>query len=213
MFELHLTSFTNERGLNKEGNCCNGVRTSSPYGNGFVCSSSCNTFFTICLSHFQINIPDDPKCTFGFVTTDVLGGNNVTFENSDSFTNPIRFQFENVTWPGTFSLIIESWHDATLEGVRQDSPREKISRLAVQRQLQKGPEWSHYIHDDMPRTMLEYKYRVMCNPDYYGPGCSILCKPRDDHSVIICATRLARKCVWLVGRASTAIKLSVCLAV
>lgn len=61
-----------------------------------------------------------------------------------------------------------------------DSPREKISRLAVQRHLQKGLEWSSFIHET-GQTQLEYKYRVMCNPDYYGPGCSILCKPRDDH--------------------------------
>lgn len=99
VFELRLISFKNEHGLNMEGNCCNGVRTSSPYGSGIVCSSSCRTFFTVCLTHYQNVIPDDPKCTFGYVTTDVLGGNNVDFENSDSFTNPIRFQFENVTWP------------------------------------------------------------------------------------------------------------------
>ena len=60
------------------------------------------------------------------------------------------------------------------------SPREKISRMAVQRHLQKGPEWSNFIHET-DRTQLEYKYRVMCNQDYYGPGCSTLCTPRDDH--------------------------------
>ena len=63
--------------------------------------------------------------------------------------------------------------------VSSDSPRQRISRLAVQRHLQKGPEWSNYIHET-ERTQLEYKYRVMCNPEYYGPGCSVLCKPRDD---------------------------------
>ena len=63
--------------------------------------------------------------------------------------------------------------------VSLDSPRQRISRLAVQRHLQKGPEWSNYIHET-ERTQLEYKYRVMCNPEYYGPGCSVLCKPRDD---------------------------------
>lgn len=97
VFELRLSSFKNEHGLNMEGNCCNGVRTSSSTGAGFVCSSPCNTFFTICLTHYQNTIPDNPKCTFGSVTTEVLGGNNVDFENLD--TNPLKFQFENVTWP------------------------------------------------------------------------------------------------------------------
>ena len=100
VFELRLESFKNERGLNNEGNCCNGVRTTASYGSGFVCSSSCHTFFTVCLTHFQNYIPEEPrpKCTFGSYTTTVLGGNNVDFDSAN-FKNPIRFQFENVTWP------------------------------------------------------------------------------------------------------------------
>ena len=104
VFELRLESFKNEHGLNKEGNCCNGVRTAASYGSGFVCSSSCHTFFTVCLTHYQTFIPEEPKCTFGSYTSAVLGGNNVDFDSAN-FKNPIRFQFENVTWPVSNAFV------------------------------------------------------------------------------------------------------------
>ena len=71
-----------------------------------MCSSPCHTFFTVCLTHFQRVIPEEPrpKCTFGSYTTEVVGGNNVDFDSAN-FKNPIRFQFENVTWPVSNAFV------------------------------------------------------------------------------------------------------------
>lgn len=182
VFELKLSNFTNDRGLDLDGNCCNGITDISAPGSGPVCTEPCHTFFTICLTNFMINIPPDiskDKCLFGYVTTQVLGGNNIRFSMLDGFNNPVKFHF-NVSWPGTFSLIIEAWHDATLSNPVSGSPRESIARMAVQRHLDVGLEWGNFIHKS-DHTELEYKYRVTCDKDYYGPMCSVLCRPRDDH--------------------------------
>ncbi|KAL4238752.1 Delta-like protein 4 [Mactra antiquata] len=181
VFELRLKSFKNERGLDYDGNCCNGVKDSSNHTTGPVCTEPCHTFFTICLTNYMNSIPPDlskDKCLFGYVLTKVLGGNNVNFETIDGFNNMTVFHF-SMSWPGTFSIIIEAWHDVTLTDPVSGSPRERISRLAVQRSLTVGQEWKNYIHKTN-ETELEYMYRVKCDADYYDPGCSTLCRPRDD---------------------------------
>lgn len=61
------------------------------------------------------------------------------------------------------------------------SPRELIFRLAAQRELQVGSDWKNFKQvQTTSRSELDYQYRVTCDKDYYGPGCSILCRPRDD---------------------------------
>lgn len=102
VFELHLTQFRNANGLNADGNCCNGIRT------GGKCSSTCRTFFRICLSHYQAKISEDPICTFASLTSPVLGENDLEFQDIPSidFENPIQFPI-TFSWPvcTTYSII------------------------------------------------------------------------------------------------------------
>ena len=101
VFELRLTSFTNERGLDSDGNCCNGVKDTTNSASGPVCTEKCHTFFTICLTNYMNDIPEDlskEKCLFGYVNTDVLGYNNVDFGSIEGFNNVIVFHF-NISWP------------------------------------------------------------------------------------------------------------------
>ena len=100
VFELRLASFRNDRGLDYEGNCCNGVKDSTNPSVGPVCTGECHTFFTVCLTTYRRQIPMDltkDKCVFGYVTTGVLGRNNLDFENHDGLTYPVNFHF-NVSW-------------------------------------------------------------------------------------------------------------------
>ncbi|KAI0234675.1 Neurogenic locus protein delta [Lamellibrachia satsuma] len=109
-FQLRLKSFANDRRLNADGDCCKGVRT------GGECMSSCSTFFRICLKQYQTHITLDSPCTFGSVTTPVVGNNSFTLPDTlDTFDNPIDLPFD-FSWPGTFSLIIEALHDRTSNG-------------------------------------------------------------------------------------------------
>lgn len=42
-----------------------------------------------------------------------------------------------------------------------------------------GEEWSQDLHSN-GRTDLKYSYRFVCDEHYYGEGCSVFCRPRDD---------------------------------
>ena len=93
MFELHLESFRNEKGVLSDDSCCNGIR---PDGQ---CTGTCRTFFTICLKEYQAHINLNPPCTFGSVRTPVIGANTFTFPDTiQAFSNPIKLPFE-FTWP------------------------------------------------------------------------------------------------------------------
>lgn len=59
------------------------------------------------------------------------------------------------------------------------SPRQLISRLATQRSLTVGDSWTYYSHRTNT-SELRMNYRVKCDQDYYGSGCTELCKARDD---------------------------------
>uniref|UniRef100_A0A8C3G387 Delta-like protein n=1 Tax=Cyclopterus lumpus TaxID=8103 RepID=A0A8C3G387_CYCLU len=164
VFELKLQEFLNKKGIPGNSNCCPGG----------------STFFRVCLKHYQTNVSPEPPCTYGGAVTPVLGSNSfqVPETNADSFTNPIRFLF-GFTWPGTFSLIIEALHTDSLDDLATDNPERLISRITTQRHLTVGDEW----YKDMQtagRTELRYSYRFLCDEHYYGDGCSVFCRPRDD---------------------------------
>ena len=89
----------NKLGKDSQGHCCDGYKTSSG-----KCSGACSTSFRVCLKHYQTTIDPIHECTFGEEVTPVLGDNNVYMTSS-----PIEFGLD-FKWPGTFSLIIEAWH-------------------------------------------------------------------------------------------------------
>ncbi|KAF3686311.1 Delta-like protein A [Channa argus] len=175
VFELKLQEFLNKKGVKGNANCCPG---GSANLQGQQCE--CKTFFRVCLKHYQASVSPEPPCTYGGAVTPVLGSNSfqVPETNADSFTNPIRFPF-GFTWPGTFSLIIEALHTDSLDDLTTDNPERLISRIATQRHLTVGEEWSKDMQT-AGRTELRYSYRFLCDEHYYGDGCSVFCRPRDD---------------------------------
>lgn len=191
VFELSLSSFESfDRFRDVTGQCCDGQS----------CTGSCRTFFRVCLQHYQNSIDPNGDCTFGQVITPVLGNDTIIIfpsstsqESSSSssslssrhqarkFDNPIKFLFE-FQWTGTFSLIIEAWNSK--KGDLTTSPESSsnsslIFRLATPRWLDVGSNWTEESHTTN-RTSLKYSYRVLCQANYYGKGCSRLCRPRDD---------------------------------
>ncbi|KAM9817639.1 delta-like protein D [Neosynchiropus ocellatus] len=176
VFELKLQEFLNKKGVTGNTNCCPGG-SSHPQGHQ---QCECKTFFRICLKHYQASVSPEPPCTYGGAVTPVLGSNSfqVPETNADTFTNPVRFNF-GFTWPGTFSLIIEALHTDSLDDLATDNPERLISRITTQRHLTVGEEWSKDMQIS-GRTELRYSYRFLCDEYYYGEGCSVLCRPRDD---------------------------------
>ncbi|XP_058796227.1 neurogenic locus protein delta isoform X2 [Phymastichus coffea] len=176
VFELRLKSFANENGKDSLGKCCSG-QASTAQGR---CTGVCRTRFRVCLKQYQVNIDTTTPCTYGDVVTPVLGENSLT--SASNLTSPIRFPFD-FTWPGTFSLIVEAFHDSSDgSGNSTGSPSERviITRLATQRWLDVGPEWIEDVHSSHHSAMV-YQYRVTCAAHYYGKGCENLCRPRDDN--------------------------------
>ncbi|CAH2054727.1 unnamed protein product, partial [Iphiclides podalirius] len=94
-FELRIKSFTNSLGRLSSGQCCDGSSTSDA-----PCLAPCRTKFRVCLKIYQANIDTTSPCTFGDITTPVLGGNSLDVPNLnvEGFSNPIVFPFD-FTWP------------------------------------------------------------------------------------------------------------------
>ncbi|XP_062320027.1 delta-like protein D [Osmerus eperlanus] len=175
VFELKLQEFLNKKGVTGNANCCKAG--SAP---GFL-QCECKTFFRICLKHYQANVSPDPPCTYGGAVTPVLGSNSFQVPESiadSSFSNPIQFSF-GFTWPGTFSLIIEALQTDSVDDLTTDNPERLISRMTTQRHLTVGEEWFQDLQAG-GRTELKYSYRFVCDEHYYGEGCSVFCRPRDD---------------------------------
>lgn len=121
LFEFRFDSFDNPLGRDQDGNCCNNrsslasASTSSLFtslpssassassvatylrdpsgGDSASCSHPCRIFFRVCLKHYQNNIDTDTPCTFGEVTTPVLGNNGI---QASGYIVPIHFNF---SWP------------------------------------------------------------------------------------------------------------------
>ncbi|KAM6977890.1 delta-like protein D [Aplochiton taeniatus] len=174
VFELKLQEFLNKKGVTGNANCCAAGATPG------LQQCECKTFFRICLKHYQANVSPEPPCTYGGAVTPVLGSNSfqVPETNADSFTNPIQFNF-GFTWPGTFSLIIEALNTDSLDDLSTENPERLISRVTTQRHLTVGDEWSPDLQT-AGRTEIKYSYRFVCDEHYYGEGCSVFCRPRDD---------------------------------
>ena len=131
VFEFRFDSFDNPLGRDQDGNCCNNrsslTSTSkssifsslssssssvatysrdSSGGDSAACSHPCRIFFRVCLKHYQNNIDTDTPCTFGEVTTPVLGNNGI---QASGYIVPIHFNF---SWPKTCSYIVDVGHES-----------------------------------------------------------------------------------------------------
>ncbi|RWS17789.1 neurogenic locus protein delta-like protein [Dinothrombium tinctorium] len=138
VFELKLISFINKSGRDAEGNCCHDDRKLANSDGEPVCSDKCRTYFRICLKHYQKHIKNDEQCTFGKKITPIVANNSFAVSDMESvggFENPLRFEF-NFSWPGTFSLIIEAWHETTAISGATRSYGKDGSTVALQQQRQ-----------------------------------------------------------------------------
>lgn len=172
VFELQLRGFRNAAGLDAEGSCCS---TGLPPGSqGSSCPGPCRASFRICLKHYQKTIDLSSPCTYGELSTPVLAFNG-------SHQPAIRFPFE-FSWPGTFSLIIEAWHESDPAASPSNAVRHRalILRLATQRWLSVGDAWTEdEVRGDHGSSM-SFGFRVLCQEHYYGSDCAKICRPRDD---------------------------------
>ncbi|CAK9301605.1 unnamed protein product [Gordionus sp. m RMFG-2023] len=215
VFEIRLNSFENYKGVDKTGTCCtnspdqNDNKGDSLIGGSKCGGGQCNTYFTVCLRHYQANIKstgnshsmltdaggelmndkasqDDfgsvkskspGSCTFGSFMTPILGGNS--FHGHDHiYALPFSF-----SWPGTFSLIIEAWHNNSLQNninhLNSNEQERLLIKLATQKSVSADSRWTSDAYLST-HSKLKYSYRVVCDRHYFGKNCANLCRPRDD---------------------------------
>ncbi|XP_010863937.3 delta-like protein B isoform X1 [Esox lucius] len=133
----------------------------------------CHIFFRICLKHSEDVIHAEPPCTFGTGHTNVIRADQASISSSAPIRIPFHFK-----WPGTFSLIIESWNAETPTEYT-DNQNNLVSRLATRRRLGIGEDWSQDVHFG-EQSELRYSYHVFCDEYYFGDSCAEYCRPRDD---------------------------------
>ena len=90
MFELELSRFLNHKGRDGAGHCCGG--DADRFGN---CSNKCRIKFRVCLNVYQQVIDIRSPCTFGEITTPILGNNEINFNAIDGFMNPVQFSLDS----------------------------------------------------------------------------------------------------------------------
>lgn len=180
VFELRLGSFSNPSNRDSQGACCStGL---PPATEGTPCPGSpCRVSFRVCLKHYQKTVDTDSPCTYGELSTPVLVQSASDGAIFNASRPPIAFPFE-FSWPGTFSLIIEAWHEGPAPAGGSASSgvhRTLVAQMSTQKWLDVGDSWTPGTLQK-ERAALSYSYRVRCQEFYYGSECAKLCRPRDD---------------------------------
>jgi len=76
-----------------------------------------------------------------------------------------------------------------------DSPRQLVVGHVISMDMKPSTNWTklHYNTSDVG-ILLEYAFRVVCDVNYYGAGCSHYCRPRNDtHGHWTCAPDTGQK--------------------
>ncbi|XP_045203022.2 neurogenic locus protein delta-like [Mercenaria mercenaria] len=171
VFEVSIIKLNNNRGVTYNGRCCKGPSTYSP------CSEECETFLTVCLMNYVQSMPSPRLCTYGSAMTSVLGRNNIGLDQINDGDKVIELPID-FAWPEKFTLIVESWH-AVKGVVEVKDSTQLIIQSFISTTLVPSMEWS--VDTTLtPTSEQKVRYRLVCNRHYYGIGCDVLCRPRDD---------------------------------
>lgn len=88
-------SVLNVNGELADGECCDGSRSSQD----LRCTrDECDTYFRVCLKEYQAEVATHSSCIFGSGSTQVLGGNMISFQGAKNKVDEggrivIPFQF------------------------------------------------------------------------------------------------------------------------
>lgn len=103
IFELRINSFTNDQAVDFNGQCCGNTTDGST---SYQCIGPCRTYFSLCLLHYLVAIPEyplEPQCTLGQDASSVLGDNSFQVSNTDGL---IQIHFP-IDWPVSVILFYQ----------------------------------------------------------------------------------------------------------
>lgn len=81
-FELQVLGIDNPGGLLLDGGCC-----------GSRCPGRCNTYFRLCLKEYQAQVDLSGACTFGNLTSPLIGGNSFSLQTHPDRQLLLRLPF------------------------------------------------------------------------------------------------------------------------
>ncbi|CAO2626220.1 Delta-like protein 3 [Lemmus lemmus] len=166
VFELQIVSFGPGPGPGAPRSPCNA-------------RGSCRLFFRVCLKPGASQEAAESLCALGAalstrgpVYTEQPGAPAAALPLPDGL---VRVPFRDA-WPGTFSLIIETWREQL--GEQAGGPAwNLLARVAGRRRLAAGGPWAR----DAQRAgawELHFSYRARCEPPAGGAACVRLCRLR-----------------------------------
>ncbi|KAL8573410.1 hypothetical protein ACOMHN_032425 [Nucella lapillus] len=82
------------------------------------------------------------------------------------------------SWPEEYTLVVEAWHDHDGDRSTQDR-RHLIARAIQGGRLLPSAVWQNHSATSL-HTDLAFRFRVMCDVNYYGSGCDRLCRESND---------------------------------
>jgi len=157
---VQLVSYINPGGKAATGDCCDKAF--------LTCRSRCDHIFNVCLNDPAVS-SDNTSCSVGQFRTEVIND-----ENDNLFTdkigkddNPFKINFQ--TWASAIDLKVK---------VEDDDEEFNTTELVDDLQTSVSIAPSNTVEKILDgRTSLVLKISVSCDENYYGPGCSIFCKP------------------------------------
>ncbi|GFQ72015.1 protein jagged-1a [Trichonephila clavata] len=103
-FELEVLGIQNTRGELSNGSCC--TLPDIRLDNG-TCVGQCRTFFRLCLKEYQTEVSDTGPCTFGNVSTSVVGGNSFSMHANPHHHVVLKLPFTFRWTVSTFDAQID----------------------------------------------------------------------------------------------------------
>lgn len=166
MFEIAVLSIYNGNSRRADGYCCS--------GSGDTCNGECSTFVTSCLMQHTTFVPEVPDCIFGNTSSPVLGGDIVRTDGIHNYL-PMKIRF-HFSWPAMFTLVVDARNDLQLS---QNESSQIILRSILSQTLYPPSLWYTETKTTSDKS-IQYKYRVICDENYFGAGCEVFCRHRND---------------------------------
>ncbi|XP_025103918.1 protein jagged-1b-like [Pomacea canaliculata] len=205
-FELQLQSLRNARGELADGTCCDGTRNSAG-----VCTDQCETLFRVCLKEYQAVVSMEGPCTFGNISSSVLGGNSFSYPLETTVTR-LKLPFD-FAWTRSYTLILEAFDEDKSDVVDEGN---LIDRTAHSGIILPGQDW-HTITHTGATASITFRIRVVCDRHYYNTTCTKLCRPGNDDVLghFTCDAHGDKVCLdgWMGKECETAICRQGCHAV
>ncbi|KAM6223682.1 delta-like protein 3 [Rhynchocyon petersi] len=146
-----------------------------------LCSARgpCRLFFRVCLKPGVSEKVAEAACVLGAALS---ARGPIYTRQSDGATSELplpdgllRVPFRDA-WPGTFSLIVETWREELGEQIGE-AGWSMLSRVAGRWRLEAGGPWARDVQRADGWELL-FSYRARCEPPAAGAACTRLCSPR-----------------------------------